>query len=194
MSYRVGIALLLVLASAALAAPVTSTFTVDAEVRALGNRDYEIGTSTLTFTPEGGAGFRIQASGRVAHPLDAAAIYEYTLDMRFRLKADRLEIVSSHNTSNATGKEILEKVENIFPFAYLSRALPRTAKGYRLATRDGTYTMTYSGAGASTEVSIARGDREVARFFVAPASSGLAALPRFRIIRRNGANLMFQAR
>src|SRR5581483_3427662 len=106
---------------------------------------------------------------------------------RFRLKADRLEVVSSHNTSNAVGKEILAKVENIFPFAYLSRALPISPKGYTLATRNGPYTMTYTGSGANTEVSVATGGREVARFFVRPAAHGLGALPSFRIIRRNGA-------
>ena len=195
----VGIALLVGALIPPAACAETVRFVVNAEARGIVKLDYELGSSSMTFTSEGGAGFRVQGGGRVAHPLDAAAIYEYDLDMRFALKGDHVEVVSKKNTSNAAGKEIMGKVQEILPFVYLSRTLPRTAKGYTLTSPEGVHVLSYAGTASEIhtsdmEVSLKREGRELARFYVRPAVRGPGQLSRFLITRRSGANLMFVAR
>lgn len=171
----------------------TYAFQVQAEARVLGSFG-SLGTATMTFTPERDAGFRVQGSGNVTHPLDAAVVYRYTLDMHFRMKGDQVQVVSRANTSNAAGKEILDVVEEILPFVYLAQVLPRAAKGYALSGAFGAHSMTYSGGPGEQEIHLTRGTRPLATFFVQPARSGPAHINRFRINRRSGTNLMFVPR
>lgn len=165
-------------------------FQVQAEAGALGTYG-DLGSATMTFTPERDAGFRVQGAGDVKHPLDAAAVYRYTLDMRFRMKGDAVQVLSKKNTCNKAGQEILDLVEEILPFVYLAQVLPRAAKGYALSGAFGSHTLTF---GANQEIALKRGARPLATFFVQPAKSGPARIERFRINRRNGANLMFVPR
>lgn len=182
-------------AGPARARAISYQFMVQAEARGFVSQSFgDLGTATMLFTPQKDAGFRVQGSGNVVHPLDSSVVYRYELDMHFLLKGDELKLKSRENTSNKAGKEILDIVEEILPFVYLSKMLPRTAKGYTLATPFGKHTMSYSGTATEWQVSLKSGTREVARFYVRPASRGLGKMLRFRINRRTGANLMFVPR
>lgn len=171
----------------------TDRFAIDAQVRGLVKRDFnDIGTGELTYVSMRNAGFRIQGSGRVSHPIDASITFEYSVDMQFRLKGNTLQCVSKKNTSNEAGKELLSGIERIVPFVYLVKMLPRSPKGYTITTPSGTYSLVYNSNG--TEVGLARDKVDVGRFFIRPTARGLAQLQRFRISRSSGTNLIFTVR
>lgn len=185
---------LLLLPAALRAQTISYAFQVRVEARALGSFG-DLGTAIMKFTPEKNAGFRVQGGGDVVHPMDAAAVYRYTLDMRFQMKRDQIQVLSKKNTSNKAGEEILHIVEEILPFVYLAQVLPRAAKGYTLGGGGfGAHTLTYAGSAAEMEIALTRGTRPLATFFMKPAKSGPAQILRFRINRKSGTNLMFVPR
>lgn len=167
------------------------TFQVQADARMFGTFG-DLGTATMQFTPERDAGFRVSGTGTVMHPLDSAVIYRYELDMHFQLRGNEVRILSKHNTSNKAGETIVAAVEEIVPFVYLSQVLPSSSRGYTLSAAGSLHTLTYT-TGIPQEVSLKRGPRELAHFYVQPASPRNRLL-RFRINRRSGANLMFVPR
>lgn len=146
----------------------------------------------MQFTPERDAAFGVRGGGTVTHPLDAAVVYRYEIDMHFQLKGNQVRILSKHNTSNKSGERIVAAVEEILPFVYLSLVLPRSAKGYSLSAAGAPHTLTYAG-GNPVEVSLGRDSRELARFYVQPGQPR-GRITRFRINRRSGANLIFVSR
>lgn len=200
MNYAVGYhlgalaACLLALVAPVHAQTIAYSFQVQAEAKALGASFGDLGTATMNFSPDRDASFRVTGGGNVVHPMDANAVYRYELDMRFALKGDQVQVLSRKNTSNKAGESVLEVVEEIMPYTYLAQVLPRSPKGYTLYGSGGVHTMTYAGAGGDQEVTLKRGPREIAHFYLRPAAHGPAKILRFRINRRTGANLMFVPR
>src|SRR4051812_39584495 len=84
---------------------IAYTFRVQAESRVLGAAFGDLGTATMNFTPEKDASFHVTGGGNVVHPMDAAAVYRYTLDMRFQLKRDQILVLSHQNTCNKAGQD-----------------------------------------------------------------------------------------
>ena len=182
MTFR-SIASFAVLASLSVAASQAQVvqFHVGAQYRGVVKKSFDsIGTAGIQIARRDDGGFRVQGSGKVTHPKEKSKVYEFAIDMQFRLNGEVVEYVSSKSSCNAGSEGLKTRIERLMPFLYLVRALPPGTAPRTVRTPHGSYALKYADLGQRLEVTVEEGRALVGKFFLAKDASGLS-LEKFRI-------------
>jgi hypothetical protein len=169
----------------------TESYTIDAQYRGGISIEFpRIGDTTLSFFERTDGAVHSTGRALARHPRDKNKVYEITLDLLFRLDGNRVTILRSGSTSNATGDSLRERIEKILPFLHLARKLPPGEKmGPRwYFTKHGAYEVSAEQIGGTREVLLQQGPREVGKFFLDGAR-----LARFRIPTKDNIVLDFNS-
>jgi hypothetical protein len=174
----------------------SEVFAIDGEYQGFGRREFPgMGRATLKCTSEGDAAFRVLGGGQIVHPGDNAAVYEFKIDMRFRLRQNTVQVVSAKNSASSGGEDILQGIEKIAPFVYLVKTLPfptAADRRYTLTTPRGTFALSYAGTPARPDVTLQRGAKQIGRFSVSRGTRG-GTIVRFWLAPKNNLALSFVA-
>lgn len=189
--FRLGCLITLVAASAGAASAQVLQFQVDAQYRGAVKKSFNsIGTTGLKVSPGENGAFRIAGNGRVVHPKDKAKVFEFNVDMDFKLTGDKVEYLKSRNSCAAGSEGLRGRIEKLLPFLHLVAALPPSTAPRTISTPHGTYTLKEAVTAKHTEVTVEEGKNVTGKFFLS-RDSGQVALERFRIPTKDNVVLNF---
>jgi hypothetical protein len=169
-------------------------FQVGAQYRGVVKKSFDsIGSAGIQIAKRPDGGFRVQGSGRVTHPKEKAKVYEFSVDMQFRLNGEVVEYVSSTSSCNAGSEGLKTRIERLMPFLYLVSAMPAGKGPKSVRTPHGSYSLKYADVGPKMEVTVEEGKALVGKFFLAKDGANLS-LEKFRIpTKDNNVTLNFTA-
>ena len=179
--FRLGCLITLVAASAGTSCAQVHRFQIDAQYRGVVKKGFNsIGTTGLKFIPGTNGEFRCVGNGRVVHPKDKAQVFEFNVDMDFKLTGNKVEYLSARNSCAKGSEGLRAKVERLIPFLHLVAALPSSVEPRTISTPHGTYTMRESQTEHYTEITVQEGHDITGKFFLT-REAGQLNLEKFRI-------------
>src|SRR5262245_35261834 len=100
-------------------------FQIDAQYRGAVKKNFNsIGQTGIRIVPGTDGAFKMVGGGKVTHPKERAQVYEFALDMEFKLAGDRIEYRANNNTCNELAKGLKGRIEKLLPFVYVVGTLP----------------------------------------------------------------------
>jgi len=172
-----------------------SRFQIDAQYRGAVKKSFSsIGQAGLKWVPGADGTVRVNGEGRVNHPKERSKVYEFGLDMQFRVTGDSIQYLASRNTCNAGSEGLKSRIERILPFVYLVASVPvngsRAPRLFR--TPHGEYRMRYGETSNHVEVTVEERNSQIGKFFLAK-DAGTLYLERFRIPAKDNVVISFVA-
>lgn len=156
-------------------------FQIGAQYRGVVKKSFDsIGQANIQIVPDSGGAFRVCGKGRVAHPKEKSKIYEFAIEMAFKLNGDVVQHLSTKSTCNAGSEGLKTRIERLLPFLYLVSALPPGKAPRTVKTPHGSYSLRYADVGPRLEVTVEEGRALVGKFFLGRDGSNLS-LEKFRI-------------
>lgn len=196
MTRTLALALLIALVAASLVQARTVRFAIDAQYHGGISLDFgQIGDTTLSFMPTPDGGVHVTGSGLVHHPRDKKKVYSYGIDMAFRVEGNWIRILSTRNTSNELGRELMGKVEHILPLLHVAANFPsgEIPIERHIYSKYGVLEVKSSQKRGGVEVTVDDGPKPLAVFELHKGVNGIASLDRFRVITGDGVTLGFVA-
>lgn len=192
MNYR-NIACVAVLASLSFVASQAQViqFQISAQYRGVVKKAFDsIGSAGIQIAQNTDGSFNVKGAGKVNHPKEKAKVYQFALDMKFRMNGDRVEYMASKNTCNAGSEGLRDRVARLLPFLYLVSALPANMGPRSVRTPHGSYQLTYAEAAGKVEVTVEEGTDMLGKFFLNRAGNALT-IDKFRIPTKDNVVLNF---
>lgn len=156
-------------------------FQVGAQYRGVVKKSFDsIGQAGIQIAPDRSGGFRVSGKGRVTHPKEKSKIYEFAIEMAFKLEGDVVRQVSAKSTCNAGSEGLKTRIERLLPFLYLVSALPPGKAPRTVKTPQGSFSLKYAEVGPRLEVTVEEGRALVGKFFLGREGTSLS-LEKFRI-------------